>query len=199
MRSKAPKQQAECLKSDTLPPSAPSLLFLTGLRQRGLLGDNQGRESMSFIFQVPHSFNPTLTPPPSFPSQHQADTSRLTLSCTSKPQQSLTFHPSADTNHLSRWALTSLTTGEGPHHPCLHFPTSYPNWQAVFFYFAMQSRVLLCAFLVFEHTTKHMCHTQAARNVFSHQQPSSGKKKHCNALVIEVRVNAITNLFQRFI
>lgn len=54
----------------------------------------------------------------------------------------------------------------------------------------MQSRVLLCAFLVFEHMTKHMCHTQADRNVFFHQHTKK-KKKHGDAL-IEVRVNSLT-------
>lgn len=133
-------------------PTAPSLLFLNGLRQQGLLGDNQERKSMSFIFQVPQSSNPTLTPPPSFPSQHQADTSRLTLICTSKPRQSLMFRPSADTNNLSRGALTSLTTAEGPH----HFPTSYPNWQAVLL--ILQCKARFCSVL-FWYLSKHMCHT----------------------------------------
>lgn len=114
-----PNNRPEIRHLSLLPQAwAPSLLSaLSGLRQWGLLGDNRGKKSTSFTFQVPQSSSSTSPPPPppSSPSQHKAGTSRLTLICTSKPQQSLTFHPSADTNDLSRWALTSLTTGKAPH------------------------------------------------------------------------------------
>lgn len=174
----------------------PSLRIVTaaftGLRQWGLLGDNWGKKSTSFKFWPPQSFYPPLQPPPSSPSQHRPGTFTpdidLYFKTTTEPHvPSLSWHKrfvEMGSDIADNWQSPAPRPP-----PPFSFPTPYLNWQAVFL-FAMQSRVLLCAFLVFEHMTKHMCHTQADRNVFFHQHTKK-KKKHGDAL-IEVRVNSLT-------
>lgn len=130
-----------------LPNNGPSGWNLTppSLQLRSVVS---GGESTTGRRKKPNSY--TSSPPllatsssssSIFLSRSRAAASRLTLICTSKPQQSLTFHPSADTNDLSRSDLTSIPTSAPPLQ--LPHPTSEMTG-SVFSLFLFFSFFVLC-------------------------------------------------------
>lgn len=165
-----PNNRPSAWNQTPLPPSAPSSLFLTGLRQRGLPGDNWGRKSTSFIFQVPQSFNPPTPPPhhhhPPFTAPRRYFTPDIDLyfKTTTEPHvPPLSWHErfvEMGSDIADNWRSPA------PPPPRLSHPYIRTDKQC--FCFAMQSRVLLCAFLVFEHAhdQTHVPHTVSRECLF---------------------------------
>lgn len=132
-----------------------------------------GRKSTSFIFLVSQSFNPPTPTPFIAQSRYFTPDIDLYFKTTTEPHvPPLSWHKrfvKMGSDIADNWWSPT------PPPPWLSHPYIWTDKQC--FCFAMQRRVLLCAFLVCEHAhdQTHVPHTQAARNAFFHQQPSLEK------------------------
>lgn len=156
-----------------------------------------GRKSTSFIFLVSQSFNPPPHHPPLHSTEpilhawHWSVLQNHNRASRSTPQLTQTI---CRDGFWHRWQLVKPHTT-----PTLTFPPLYLNWQAVFLFCNAKRGFALCFSGMWACTWPNTCTTHTGGQECLFPSTTILRKEHRNALMIEVRLNAITNLIQQFI
>lgn len=179
--------------------SPVTTVFAISLRQWGLLGDNWGGSQRHLYSTFPSLL--THPPPPHHPPLHSTGPilhawhwsvlQNHNRASRSTPQLTQTI---CRDGFWHCWQLVKPRTT-----PASTFPPLYPNWQAVFLFCNAKKGFALCFSGIWACTWAKTCTTHIGGQECRFPSTTILRKEHRNALKIEVRLNAITNLIQQFI